>query len=602
MQRRIDIIYTQKIISTYCCKPNCKKVKPLCALLPRGKKAYGRLKDLHSRFFKLPFGLPKKNSVKHITILKWVTICLAAITVCSSCGQTQPPPVQVPRDTTITRDNAVSEIFLDSLQVERFIETEAISDTAAIRFRNFYNSRNYQFAWFTKYDLAEQAGTFWNLYNNYIKYSQDSSLVNNSLAAQMALFQNGDTTYQPSAAIITGTELRLTKQFFDYVQHAYAGKINPEELKWHIPRKKVNAVELLDSLIAKKGANLESWEPLNRQYKAMKQKLLGYYDLSKRGGWDSLHLPKGKTNKKGDDGAFVKELKMRLALSADLPTEDSTGVFDETLKKGVQKAQKRFGLNPTGKVDASLVNRLNVPVEKRIEQILINMERMRWMPEPTDKNRIVANIPEFKIHVLSDTGEVFEMDVVVGKAGNNTVVFNDVLKYVVFSPYWNLPRSIVKSEIIPAMQRNANYLAQKNMEQTGVSNGVPIIRQKPGGANSLGKVKFIFPNNYNIYFHDTPAKSLFAKEKRDFSHGCIRLAEPKKLARYLLRNNPVWTDEKIAAAMNADVEKWVSLKSGVPVAITYFTAWVNAEGNMNFRDDIYNHDKEMSERLFLKKS
>jgi len=538
----------------------------------------------------------KKNYNK-----KWLLLAFAALMFFSSCGQTDPPPVQVPRDTTITEANAVSEIFLDSLQVERFIQQEALADTNAVRFRNFYNSRNYQFAWFTKYELAEQAGTFWNLYNNYIIYARDSSLANKNLSAQMALLQSGDTTYRPSASVITNTELQLTKQFFDYVQHAYAGKINPEELKWHIPRKKVDAVQLLDSLIAKKGSNLETWEPLNRQYKALKQKLLVFYDLLKSGGWDSLQLKKGKTYQKGDTGIFVRTLKERLFLSGDLAQTDSLKRFDETLKKGVQLAQKRFGLAPTGKVDAALVNKLNVPIENRIEQILINMERMRWMPEATNRNMIVANIPEYKIHVLSDTGQVFEMDVVVGKAGSNTVVFNDVLKYIVFSPYWNVPQSIVKSEIMPAMQKNPNYLDQKNMEQTGVSNGIPIIRQKPGGANSLGRVKFIFPNSYNIYFHDTPAKSLFANQKRDFSHGCIRLAEPEKLARYLLRDNPAWTDEKIREAMNAGTEKWVTLKTGVPVAITYFTAWVTADGKLNFRDDIYNHDQEMIDRLFVKK-
>jgi murein L,D-transpeptidase YcbB/YkuD len=136
------------------------------------------------------------------------------------------------------------------------------------------------------------------------------------------------------------------------------------------------------------------------------------------------------------------------------------------------------------------------------------------------------------------------------------------------------------------------------MEQTGFSNGLPVIRQKPGGANALGKVKFIFPNSYSIYFHDTPSKSLFSKEKRAFSHGCIRLAEPKKLAAYLLRNQPDWTDQKIEAAMNSKNEKWVALKEPVPVFISYFTAWVDNDGLLNFREDIYGHDKKMGDRLF----
>jgi murein L,D-transpeptidase YcbB/YkuD len=226
------------------------------------------------------------------------------------------------------------------------------------------------------------------------------------------------------------------------------------------------------------------------------------------------------------------------------------------------------------------------------------MERMRWMPKEPSGNRIVANIPEYKLHVYEASKKVFDMDIVVGTEANKTVVFNDVLKYVVFSPYWNIPRSIIRNEIQPAMRKSSNYLARKNMEQTGFSDGLPIIRQKPGGANALGSVKFIFPNNYNIYFHDTPAKSLFGKEKRAFSHGCVRLAEPKKLAAYLLRNQPEWTSQKISEAMNASKEKWVTLKEPIPVVITYFTSWISSDGLLNFRDDIYGHDKKMAERLF----
>jgi murein L,D-transpeptidase YcbB/YkuD len=138
------------------------------------------------------------------------------------------------------------------------------------------------------------------------------------------------------------------------------------------------------------------------------------------------------------------------------------------------------------------------------------------------------------------------------------------------------------------------------MEQTGISNGLPVIRQLPGGDNSLGRVKFIFPNNYNIYFHDTPAKSLFGIEKRAFSHGCIRLEEPVKMAEYLLRNQPEWTPEKIYDAMHANKEKWVALKETVPVYVSYFTCWVDADRQLNFREDIYDHDKKMAKRLFIK--
>jgi murein L,D-transpeptidase YcbB/YkuD len=188
--------------------------------------------------------------------------------------------------------------------------------------------------------------------------------------------------------------------------------------------------------------------------------------------------------------------------------------------------------------------------------------------------------------------------VIVGTAANSTVIFNGNLKYVVFSPYWNVPESIVKKEIIPSIKRNANYIAKNNMEITGYSGGVPNVRQKPGPANSLGLVKFLFPNNYNIYFHDTPNRDLFTQANRSFSHGCIRLGEPKKFAEYMLRNDSTWTSDAIEKAMHLAKEKWVTVKKSVPVFIVYFTAWVDKDGLLNFRKDIYGHDEKMGEKLF----
>jgi len=190
------------------------------------------------------------------------------------------------------------------------------------------------------------------------------------------------------------------------------------------------------------------------------------------------------------------------------------------------------------------------------------------------------------------------MNIVVGKAATRTVIFSDVLKYVVFSPYWNLPRSIVRNEIVPAMNRSSNYISRNNMEIRGYSNGLPIVRQKPGAGNALGKVKFIFPNSYNIYLHDTPAKTLFSKESRAFSHGCVRVQEPFTLAQYLLRNNESWTETKIKTAMNSQKEDWVKLDKPLPVYLLYLTSWVDENGVLNFRDDIYGHDKKLGDRLF----
>jgi murein L,D-transpeptidase YcbB/YkuD len=265
----------------------------------------------------------------------------------------------------------------------------------------------------------------------------------------------------------------------------------------------------------------------------------------------------------------------------------------------IKSVQKSFGLRQDGVITAALLRQLNIPVKVRITQLLLNMERMRWVPEQPGGDFIIVNIPEFRLHVFEGEKKQFSINIVVGKEAHSTVIFTGSLKYVVFSPYLNVPPSIVRNEIAPAIKRNRNYLSKNSMEQTGYSEGLPVIRQKPGGANALGKVKFIFPNSYNIYFHDTPAKSLFSEDARAFSHGCIRLAEPQKLAAYLLRNQPKWAEQNIKTAMSAPKENWVTLKESLPVFITYFTAWVDSEGLLNFRDDIYGHDKRLATQLLL---
>ena len=223
---------------------------------------------------------------------------------------------------------------------------------------------------------------------------------------------------------------------------------------------------------------------------------------------------------------------------------------------------------------------------------------MRWMPSKPSGNLIVVNIPEFVMHVTEGSKKVFDMNVVVGKEGNGTVMFTDELNQIVFSPYWNVPESIVREEIVHSMNKNPNYLAAHNMEIVSQQGDLPVVRQLPGGKNALGKVKFLFPNSFNIYFHDTPSKSLFKQDKRAYSHGCIRLSEPEKMANYLLANNPEWTPEKINEAMNAGEEKFVTLKNPIPVFITYYTAWVDEQGRLNFREDIYGHDAKLARKMF----
>ena len=536
------------------------------------------------------------------TTLKFLVawILMLSIAACSEVQkETNNEKGMTVRDTSITKTTSFSELFLDTAFVEQFVADHKLEKNRADQVRSFYKSRNYGFAWFAGDGLAQQARAFWNLHNNYVNYSKDSSFFNKQLHKQMQSLIDEEEDLQLTAKDISKLELQLTDHFFDYAQYAYAGKIDPDEIKWHIPRKKINAIALLDSLVNSNGKNFDNWEPLNRQYKQVRKELLRLYDVQKSGGWPAIESNRGGY-RVGDSSLAVKQLKERLHSAGDYTAGETSMLFTPALKDAVKRAQIRFGLKNDGVAGTQTLKQLNVPVEERIKQLLVNMERMRWMPPHREGKRLVANIPEFRLYVYEGEKEMFSMKIVVGKAASKTVVFNDRLKHVVFSPYWNIPRSIVRNEILPAMKRDPGYLSRNNMEQTGTSGGLPIIRQKPGASNALGRVKFIFPNSYNIYFHDTPAKSLFQQERRAFSHGCIRLNEPKRLAEYLLQDQPGWTEKQIADAMYAGKEKWVPLNNPVAVIISYFTAWVDDEGMLNFREDIYGHDRALAEKLFEK--
>jgi murein L,D-transpeptidase YcbB/YkuD len=503
------------------------------------------------------------------------------------------------RDFSITKANSYSTLFLDSTAMEKFIADKKVPDSLAKRVRSFYNTRNYQFAWFSSDGLTEQARGFWNLHDYVTTYDGDSSLKDKALQKKMDdLVSEESLTVSAADKSYTNTELTLTTHFIQYMLNNYEkGYVKRKEMERFIPRKKEDPMYLADSLINKKHKDDKYFEDVNASYKALKDHLSRYYQIVKAGGWPQITTTK-KTIKKGASGPDIALIKKRLQISGDLAGTDTSAVFDDTLETAIRNFQERHGYTPTGEINATLIKDLNVPAVVRLEQILMNMDRMRWLAAEPPANLIVVNIPEFILHAYEGNKKVFDMPVVVGKDGHNTMMFNGDLNQVVFSPYWNVPPSIVRNEILPAINRNPGYLASQNMEVVNNNGDLPVIRQRPGGQNALGRVKFLFPNSFNIYFHDTPAKSLFEKDKRAFSHGCIRLKDPEKMANYVLRNQPEWTPEKINEAMNSGNEKFVKVKNPIPVVITYYTAWVDESGQLNFRDDIYGHDGKLSQKMF----
>ena len=504
------------------------------------------------------------------------------------------------RDRTINPSNSYSDLFMDSTAMEKFITEKKLPDSIANRMRSFYNTRNYQFAWFSSDGLTEQARGFWNLHDYVTTYDPDSSLKNKALQKKMDdLITEDELSVSASNKIFLNTELTLTQHFIMYMLHNYEkGYVKRKEMERFIPRKKDDPLKLADSLVNKKHKDDKYFEDVNPSYSALKGQLGRYLEIAKKGGWPQITTPK-KTLKKGMSKPEIAIIKKRLQITGDFPGNDTSAVFNDTLEIAVKNYQDRHGYKPTGMIPDSLVKEMNVPVEKRVEQILMNMDRMRWLAPQPKGNLIVVNIPEFVLHLYEGNQKVFDIDVVVGKEGHNTMMFNGDLNQVVFCPYWNIPQSIVVHEILPEIDKHPGYLEKENMEVTGEEDGLPVIRQRPGPKNALGRVKFLFPNSFNIYLHDTPVKSLFEKDKRAYSHGCIRVKEPEKLANYVLRNQPEWTPEKIEEAMNAGEQKFVKVKDPIPVVIMYYTAWVDEKGQLNFREDIYGHDSNLAGRMFF---
>jgi murein L,D-transpeptidase YcbB/YkuD len=430
---------------------------------------------------------------------------------------------------------------------------------------------------------------------------------------------------QPSEADAVRFDMDLTVSVMRYVSDLHIGKVNPKHFdfgfdvdvkKYELPEfVKQNVVDASDVSTV-----LAQVEPPYPGYQRTMQALHTYMELAKQS--DATPLPaSAKPIKPGDSYDGVPQLARVLRLVGDLPPDavvpDGT-VYQGPLVDAVKKFQSRLGRDADGKITAQTIGDLNVPLSNRVRQMQLTLERWRWLPVGLHSAPIVANIPEFRVRAYDENYKVaMQMNVVVGKAyGHDTPVFQDQMEYVIFRPYWNVPYSITKGEMLPRIVKDPDYLAKKGFEvvdarQQVVTSGTVtsdvlaqiragklFIRETPGPKNSLGLAKFIFPNNFNVYMHDTPAHELFSRSRRDFSHGCIRLEKPADMAVWVLRNNsPGWDMDRVRAAMNGTTTQQVNLAHPIPVLIVYATVVVTEDGLVHFYDDIYKHDAELEKVL-----
>ncbi|HTV59467.1 MAG TPA: L,D-transpeptidase family protein [Verrucomicrobiae bacterium] len=420
-------------------------------------------------------------------------------------------------------------------------------------------------------------------------------------------------------------DVAVTINVMRYISDLHIGRVNPQHLDFNLDSdaKKLNLPEFLQlDLVNAKDVNdvLFHVEPPYPGYWRTIQALETYRQLAKN---QPPPLPNvTSTVKPGQTysalPALSSFLKMVGDLRADAAVPDDSTLYQGPVVSAVKRFQERHGLTPDGQLTSATIVEMNTPFSNRVTQIGLTLERWRWLPASLGGAPIVVNIPEFRLRAYDDNLKLsLTMNVVVGKAYQHlTPVFTGKIRYVIFRPYWNVPYSIVKAEILPALSKNPNYLQKENFEVVdarqnpvnsdpltpdvlqGIRSGKLMVRQKPGPKNSLGLVKFMFPNDFDVYMHDTPATSLFSRSRRDFSHGCIRLERPADLAVWVLRNNPGWDAARVRAAMNGDTGNVrVDLANPIPVFIIYGTVYVAEDGTVHFWKDIYGHDAALEQAL-----
>ncbi len=405
----------------------------------------------------------------------------------------------------------------------------------------------------------------------------------------------------PTPGDLAEIDLRLTDAFLRLAADLRNGAVNPQliypDCELDIPEVDLTAV--LESALAagRVRPSLAGLAPAHAGYQSLKAALAATRSVAARGGWPAV--PDGPPLRAGDRNARVAALRARLEASGDLAPDASPAeardLFDAPLQAGLRKFQDRHGLDPGGAGKATLAA-LNVPAGQRVRQIEINLDRWRWLPHDLGERYIMVNIAGFTFDLVEDGRPALSMRVVAGKPTNRTPMFTGRMTNIVLNPSWHVPAAIAKKEVIPHMQRDPGYLAREGFEVTGSGSSMEI-RQKPGPKNALGRVKFLFPNRFDVYLHDTPSRSLFSRTVRSFSHGCIRVEKPVELAEYLLKDDPAWTPQKIAAALAKGREQWVSIPKPLPVHLVYWTAWTDDAGTLQLRDDIYGRDKPLLEIL-----
>ena len=511
---------------------------------------------------------------------------------------------------------------LESDQPGQKLEVRGIPLINSNEIYSFYSSRNFKELWSKNGVLTELAYELrYEIRNSRFDGLRPGDYNLTAIEAFFQVFESNKVSGEDNSTGDLGdVDLLLTDSFFHLASDLERGKVDPSELidGWNIspkPRKAEYAFLLSKSEnIGSIKPQLESLYPDFLMYKNGKEVIRSLEDKLENDSIDWTPVKVKNVIKVGQSDKIIPFVRERLFYwdYLDFYEPNEENFYDSVLFRGLKLFQEKNGMEADGIIGKMTSSALNHSPQDLIDKASVNLERLRWLPD-TAKNEemILVNIANFQLDYLDKMDTLFSAKVIVGKKYFQSPIFTSEMSYIVFSPYWNIPMSIARNEIIPKVRKDPAYLASKNMEVVNNSGKVIdpssidwsarafpyMIRQKPGDNNSLGRVKFIFPNKHSVYIHDTPAKYLFAKGDRTLSHGCIRVQNPQDFAEILLRSDLSWTPEKIYDAMHQSDEKIVFLKKKIPVVLLYLTFWVDSNGQAHFRQDVYDRDQVVLKAL-----
>ena len=516
----------------------------------------------------------------------------------------------------VSRETASAEMPAFSERIKEHLKT--LESAHADDIARFYSERDYAPAWVQDHGINQQGHELLLEFAQAVEHGLDPHDYEGDklhwMNRTVELFPEDD--HIARTKVLEKLELALTKNFFKFVDHLTGGRVNPQRIngKWFLQDERVKIRTIvMRTLEEGLSTTLQSIAQEHDGYTQLLEALKMYRMVQeRRDGWQPIK--KGPLLGQGSKGIRVKMLRARLMATRDLAKEvngaSDDSQYDDNVTEAVRRFQKRHGLSVDGLVGPKTLEALNVPIEKRIQKILLNLERRRWMPRDLGSDHVVVNIPDFTLTVNLKGERRMKMRVIVGKPMSQTPIFSDKIEYVVFNPYWYVPRSIAVEEIYPKFLEDPMYLVSQNYElvnwddqiqeidlltEENLKEGKVQIRQRPGPSNALGLVKFMFPNDHAVYLHDTPADYLFEESERDFSHGCIRIEDPRAFAELLLQGS-IATDQ-MNKIFDASQRQVVDMPQPIPVFIVYFTTWVDENGVVNFRDDVYDHDTRLWQAL-----